>query len=105
MRKTDLRFDELNSLSRETYEEIFDVMPISEDQKTDRVLIAMALEDKFLEILSLVELRRKENKPWLGDVIELFMLAFLDVAAHRIDDDGIRAKAETAITAKSTTII
>lgn len=94
MRKTDLRFDELNSLSRETYEEIFDVMPISEDQKTDRVLIAMALEDKFLEILSLVELRRKENKPWLGDVIELFMLAFLDVAAHRIDDDGIRAKAE-----------
>ena len=94
MRTTDLRFDELNSLSRETYEEFFDVMPISKDQKTDRVLIAMALEDRFLDILSLVEIRQKRNEPWLGEVIELFTLAFLAVATRRIDDDEIRAKAE-----------
>lgn len=94
MRTTDLRFDELNSLSRETYEKFFDVMPISKDQKTDRVLIAMALEDRFLEILSLVEIRQKRNEPWLGEVIELFTLAFLAVATRRIDDDEIRAKAE-----------
>lgn len=94
MRTTDLRFDELNSLSRETYEKFFDVMPISKDQKTDRVLIAMALEDRFLEILSLVEIRQKRNEPWLGEVIELFTLAFLAVATRRVDDDEIRAKAE-----------
>jgi len=94
MRTTDLRFDELNSLSRETYEEFFDVMPISKDQKTDRVLIAMALEDRFLDILSLVEIRQKRDEPWLGEVIELFTLAFLAVATRRIDDDEIRAKAE-----------
>jgi len=94
MRTTDLRFDELNSLSRETYEKFFSVMPISKDQKTDRVLIAMALEDRFLEILSLVEIRQKRNEPWLGEVIELFTLAFLAVATRRVDDDEIRAKAE-----------
>lgn len=68
-------------------------MPISEDQKTDRVLIAMALEDRFLEILSLVELRQKQNKPWLGEVIELFALAFLAVANRRVNDDNIAQKA------------
>ena len=71
-----LRFDELHSLSREIYEEYFDVMPISQDQKTDRVLIAMALEDRFLEILSLAEIRQKQDKPWLGEIIELFTLGF-----------------------------
>ena len=94
MRTTDLRFDELHSLSREIYEEYFDVMPISQDQKTDRVLIAMALEDRFLEILSLAEIRQKQDKPWLGEIIELFTLAFLAVANRRVDDDEIRAKAE-----------
>lgn len=69
-------------------------MPISEDQKTDRVLIAMALEDRFLEILSLAEIRQKQDKPWLGEIIELFTLAFLAVANRRVDDDEIRAKAE-----------
>ena len=93
MRTTNLRFDELHSLSREIYEEFFDPMPISEDQKTDRVLIAMALEDRFLEILSLVELRQKQNKPWLGEVIELFALAFLAVANRRVNDDNIAQKA------------
>ena len=93
MRTTDLRFDELHSLSRETYEEYFDAMPISKDQKTDRVLIAMALEDRFLEILSLVELRQKEDRPWLGEVIELFALAFLAVANRRVTDDTITEKA------------
>ena len=39
-------------------------MPISKDQKTDRVLIAMALEDQFLNILSLVEIRQKQDKPY-----------------------------------------
>ena len=94
MRTTNLRFDELHSLSREIYEGYFDVMPISEDQKTDRVLVAMALEDRFLEILSLAEIRQKQDKPWLGDIIELFILAFLAVANRRVDDDEIRAKAE-----------
>ena len=94
MRTTDLRFDELHSLSRKTYEKYFDVMPLSEDQKTDRVLIAMALEDRFLEILSLAEIRQKQDKPWLGEIIELFTLAFLAVANRRVDDDEIRAKAE-----------
>ena len=94
MRTTDLRFDELHSLSRKTYEKYFDVMPISQDQKTDRVLIAMALEDRFLEILSLAEIRQKQDKPWLGEIIELFTLAFLAVANRRVDDDEIRAKAE-----------
>ena len=68
-------------------------MPISKDQKTDRVLIAMALEDRFLEILSLVEIRQKQNKPWLGEVIELFTLAFLAVANRRVADDTITEKA------------
>lgn len=93
MRTTDLRFDELHSLSRDIYEEYFGAMPISKDQKTDRVLIAMALEDRFLNILSLAEIRQKENKPWLGEVIELFALAFMAVAKRRVDDDEIVAKA------------
>lgn len=93
MRTTDLRFDELHSLSRDIYEEYFGAMPISKDQKTDRVLIAMALEDRFLNILSLAEIRQKENKPWLGEVIELFALAFMAVAKRRVDDDEIAAKA------------
>ena len=68
-------------------------MPISKDQKTDRVLIAMALEDRFLDILSLVEIRQKQDKPWLGEVIELFALAFLAVANRRVSDDTITEKA------------
>ena len=68
-------------------------MPISKDQKTDRVLMAMALEDRFLEILSLVEIRQKQDKPWLGEVIELFTLAFLAVANRRVADDTITEKA------------
>ena len=52
MRTTDLRFDELHSLSRERYEEYFDVMPISKDQKTDK--------DTFYEVAVSRELRPKK---------------------------------------------
>lgn len=91
MRRTNLRFDEVNSLSREYYEDYFgEIKAIDKDQKTDRVLIAMALEDRFLEVLSRIELRLKNDKPFLGDAIDWFTLAFLEVALRRIDDDTIR---------------
>lgn len=91
MRKTKLRFDKLHSLSRKYYEEYFgEIKAIDDDQKTDRVLLAMALEDKLLDILARIELRKREDKPFLSDSIDWFTLAFLSVALERIDDDMIR---------------
>lgn len=90
MRRTNLRFDEVHSLSRAEYEYYFRNVPISDDQKTDRVLIAMALEDRFLDVLSRIQIRRDEGKGFLGDAIDWFTLAFLEVALRRIDDDHIR---------------
>lgn len=90
MRRTDLRFDELHSLSRDTYEEYFKNVPISDDRKIDRILMAMALEDNFLDVLSRIELRIRRNESFLGESIDWFMLAFLSAALHRIDDDHIR---------------
>lgn len=90
MRTTDLRFDELHSMSRDIYEEYFKNVPIDDDQKEDRVLIAMALEDGFLNVLSRIELRIRKGESFLGDSIDWFTLAFLSAALHRIDDDHIR---------------
>lgn len=90
MRTTDLRFDELHSLSRDVYEEYFKDVPIDDDQRTDRVLTAMALEDNLLNVLSRIELRVQRGESFLGDAIDWFTLAFLSVALHRIDDDHIR---------------
>lgn len=91
MRRTNLTFDEVHSLSRDYYEEYFGAIDsIDDDQKEDRVLLAMTLEDRFLEVLSLIELRKNANEPFLSDSIDLFMFAFLEVALRRIDDDHIR---------------
>lgn len=95
MRKTNLRFDEVNSLSRDYYEDYFgEIDALDKDQKTDRVLLAMALEDKFLDVLARIEVRKNKNESWLLDSIDWFKLAFLEVALRRIDDDKIRQTAE-----------
>lgn len=94
MRRTNLKFDEVHSLSRSHYEEYFgEIKTIDKDQKTDRVLIAMALEDRFLDVLSRIETRKNANKPFLLDSIDWFTLAFLEVALRRVDDDKIRETA------------
>lgn len=90
MRRTTLRFDELHSLSKDIYEEYFKSVPISDDQKTDRILMAMALEDNILGVLSRIELRIKKGESFLGDSIDWFTLAFLQAALHRVDDEHIR---------------
>ena len=58
MIRTTLKFDELHSLSRDYYEEWFDEMGISKDAKTDRVLVAMALEDGFMDVLAWIQLKK-----------------------------------------------
>lgn len=90
MRTTDLKFDQLHSLSRDIYEEYFKDIPADDDQKEDRILLAMALEDGFLDVLSRIELRIKRGESFLGDSIDWFTLAFLSAALHRVDDDHIR---------------
>ena len=91
MRRTNLTFDEVNSLSREYYEEYFgEIKALDKDQIEDRVLLAMALEDRFLDVLSLIEVRKNANEPYLSDAIDMFTMAFLAVALRRIDDDHIR---------------
>ena len=90
MRKTSLKFDELNSLSRDYYEEYFgEIKALDADQKTDRVLIAMALEDRLLNVLSMIEIRKNRGEAFLGDSIDWFTIAFLAVAVRRIDDQAI----------------
>lgn len=94
MRRTNLRFDEVHSLSRAYYEEYFgEIKAIDEDQKRDRVLVAMALEDRFLNVLSRIEGRILANESYLLDSIDWFTLAFLEVALRRVDDDTIRETA------------
>lgn len=91
MRRTSLRFDQLNSLSRAYYEDYFgEIKSIDKDQKTDRVLLAMALEDKFLDILARIELRKENDEPFLSDAIDWFTLAFLSVALDVVDDQTVR---------------
>ena len=91
MRRTNLTFDEVNSLSREYYEEYFgEIKALDDDQIEDRVLLAMALEDRFLDVLSLIEVRKNADEPYLSDAIDMFTMAFLAVALRRIDDDHIR---------------
>ena len=90
MRRTSLKFDELNSLSRDYYEDYFgEIKALDADQKTDRVLIAMALEDRFLNVLSMIEIRKNRGEAFLGDSIDWFTMAFLAVAVRRIDDQEI----------------
>lgn len=90
---TTLKFDELNSLSRETYEEYFGEMGIPEDAKKDRVLIAMALEDGFLDVLSWIQMKKDRGEPFFWDSIGLFEKAFLVAALTRVDDEAIRQTA------------
>ena len=90
---TTLKFDELNSLSRETYEEYFGEMGIPEDAKKDRVLIAMALEDGFLDVLAWIQMKKDRGEQFFLDSIPLFEKAFLLAALTRINDDAIRQTA------------
>lgn len=91
-----LSFDELNSLSRSEYEEYFDEMGIPKDAKEDRVLMAMAFEDRFLPILAFVEMQRAEGRPYLTDIIPMFEAAFLSVALTRsgLTEDDVRQTAD-----------
>ena len=103
MRRTNLTFDEVNSLSREYYEEYFgEIKALDKDQIEDRVLLAMALEDRFLDVLSLIEVRKNANEPFLSDAIDMFTMAFLAVALRRIDDDHIRDTASQFFTTSAT---
>ena len=90
---TTLKFDELNSLSRETYEEYFGEMGIPEDAKKDRVLIAMALEDGFLDVLAWIQMKKDRGEQFFLDSIPMFEKAFLLAALTRINDDTIRQTA------------
>ena len=93
MIRTTLKFDELNSLSRSTYEDFFGEMGIPRDAKTDRVLVAMALEDGFLDVLSWRQVKKDRGELFLLDSIPLFEQAFLAAALTRVDDREIRETA------------
>lgn len=97
MRRTTLKFDQLNSLSRSEYEEYFDEMGIPADDKTDRVLMAMAFEDKFLPILAYIADRISRNEEFLLRSTELFEQAFMAVALTRIglSEEELRYTAQT----------
>ena len=96
MRRVQLRFDQLNSLSRKEYEEYFDEMGISDDDKTDRVLMAMFLEDRFVKILSRIELSITDGVPYFMDSLSLFEEAYVIAACLRqgITEDMVRQKAQ-----------
>lgn len=94
MIRTTLKFDELNSLSRSTYEDFFGEMKIPKDAKTDRVLVAMALEDGFLDVLSWIQVKKDRGELFLLDSIPLFEQAFLAAALTRVDDQDIRETAK-----------
>ena len=83
MRRTALRFDQLNSLSRSEYEEHFSVMKISDDAKEDRVLMAMAFEDRILEIFAFVLFRKMQNEMFFTDTLDKLQEAFMAVALTR----------------------
>jgi len=93
MSHTTLKFDELNSLSRDTYEEYFDEMGVPAAAKKDRVLVAMALEDGFLDVLSWIQLKKDRGEQFFLDSIPMFEQAFLAAAITRIDDESIRQTA------------
>lgn len=93
MSHTTLKFDELHSLSRETYEEYFGDMGVSEEAKRDRVLLAMKLEDGFLEVLSWIQYRIERGEQFFLESIPLFEAAFLAAALTRINDESIRQTA------------
>lgn len=93
MSHTTLKFDELHSLSRDVYEEYFDDMGIPAANKRDRVLVAMKLEDGFLDVLSWVQMKKDRNEQFFLGSIPLFEQAFLAAALTRIDDDKIRQTA------------
>lgn len=104
MKRTTLRFDQLNSLSREEYEEYFGVMNISDDQKEDRVLTAMALEDRFLKIFAFIQWRIDNGEMFVADSIPMFEEAFLIVALTRlglteedVSDDALRFATDVAL--------
>ena len=94
MIRTTLKFDELNSLSRSTYEDFFGEMGIPKDAKTDRVLVAMALEDGFLDVLSWIQVKKDRGELFLLGSIPLFEQAFLAAALTRVDDRDIRETAK-----------
>lgn len=93
MIRTTLKFDELNSLSRDVYEEYFGEMGIPKDAKTDRVLMAMALEDGFLDVFAWIQMKKDRGEQFFLDSISLFEKAFLLAALTRVDDDNIRQTA------------
>lgn len=93
MIRTTLKFDELHSLSRDFYEDYFGEMRIPKDAKTDRVLIAMALEDGFLDVLAWIQMKKSRGEQFFADSIPLFEKAFLLAALTRIDDESIRQNA------------
>ena len=84
MRRTTLKFDQLNSLSRKDYEKYFDPMGISDDQKEDRILMAMALEDRFLEVFAFIQMRMERGEMFFTDSIPMFEAAFMAVALTRL---------------------
>ena len=96
MRRTTLKFDELNSLSRSEYEEFFDDMGVSADAKTDRVLMAMAFEDALLGIFVYIEECIRENRPYFSHSYSMFEKAFMVVALCRLGmtEEDLRLKAE-----------
>ena len=95
MIRTTLKFDELNSLSRKRYEEYFDVMGITKDMKTERVLLAMALEDEFIEILSWIQYKKERGELFFLESMSMFEKAFLAVALTRIGmTEELRATAK-----------
>ena len=95
MIRTTLKFDELNSLSRKRYEEYFDVMGITKDMKTERVLLAMALEDEFIEILSWIQYKKERGEQFFLESMSMFEKAFLAVALTRIGmTEELRATAK-----------
>lgn len=100
MRRTTLRFDQLNSLSRSEYEAYFDEMGISDDAKEDRVLMAMAFEDRFLPILAYAEWCISRGEPYLPKVMSMFEQAFIAVALTRagVTEYDIRQTAESFAT-------
>lgn len=95
MRRVNLSFDEVNSLSRSEYEEYFDEMGIDEDAKEDRVLMAMFLEDRFLEIFSKIEMSILNGVPYFMDSFSLFEEAYVIASClyQGVTEDMVRQRA------------
>ena len=86
------KFDELKSLP---YQRYFGTMDLSDNQKQDRIKLAVLLEDFFIDLLYVLETLEYEsleyiNKEWTNKFIDI-------IATVIVIDDSIKAYASKTI--------